>query len=333
MTSDHEIFTEPDCLEKLRAGHDRRAAGHDRRHPPRHRRGGEPRCPIPPTHLVAATDDLFALTLLDDGGHRPPPAPARRARDGPACSRPLRDLQRRVPAAARRPRSRGRRPPGRHRRARPTWTTSRSNEVFIDGRLVAAGGRMLVDVVEGPSDPPLDTMKLAPLDADDLLLRLDAPDGAHRMRVIADAVMTRWDETDVTVRDGVVDMPAGHIVQVTVHRHGRIDPVPHAALLVGLGRLDRRGRHDGRPRHPQPRGVRARPARHGARRQHRDRVGRWRRGRARGEVLAAHRAADRGHPLAAAGARGRRPRSAPCRTPRSAIGLLRRRCSPSRCSR
>ena len=26
ITSDHEIFTEPDCLEKLRAGHDRRAA-------------------------------------------------------------------------------------------------------------------------------------------------------------------------------------------------------------------------------------------------------------------------------------------------------------------
>ena len=44
--------------------------------------------------------------------------------------------------------------------------------------LVASGGRMLVDVVEGPSDPPLDTMQLAPVDADDMLLRLDAPDGA-----------------------------------------------------------------------------------------------------------------------------------------------------------
>jgi adenine deaminase len=47
--------------------------------------------------------------------------------------------------------------------------------------------------------------------------------------------MTRWDETTVTVRDGVVDVPAGHLVQVTVHRHGRIDPTPHAALLAGWG--------------------------------------------------------------------------------------------------
>ena len=68
-----------------------------------------------------------------------------------------------------------------------------------------------------------------------MLLHLDAPDGAHRMRVIADAVMTRWDETDVAVRDGVVEIPPGDIVQVTVHRHGRIAPVPHAALLSGWG--------------------------------------------------------------------------------------------------
>ncbi len=35
MTSDHEIFTEPDCLEKLRVRHDRRAA----------RRMSTPSCP------------------------------------------------------------------------------------------------------------------------------------------------------------------------------------------------------------------------------------------------------------------------------------------------
>ena len=55
------------------------------------------------------------------------------------------------------------------------------------------------------------------------------------MRVIADAVMTRWDECDVVVRDGVVEVPDNDIVQVTVHRHGRITPVPHSALLSGWG--------------------------------------------------------------------------------------------------
>jgi adenine deaminase len=78
-------------------------------------------------------------------------------------------------------------------------------------------------------------MKLARLEPSDMLLRLDAPDGPHRMRVIADAVMTRWDEREVHVRDGVVDIPDRDIVQVTVHRHGRIAPTPYAALLSGWG--------------------------------------------------------------------------------------------------
>jgi adenine deaminase len=47
--------------------------------------------------------------------------------------------------------------------------------------------------------------------------------------------MTRWDEADVAVRDGVVDVPPGLLVQFTVHRHGRVEPVPHAALLSGWG--------------------------------------------------------------------------------------------------
>ena len=107
--------------------------------------------------------------------------------------------------------------------------------VLFDGALVASQGKMVVDVVEGPSDPPFDTMHLAHLEPADMLLRLDVPDGWHRMRVIADSVMTRWDESDVSVIDGFVDPPDGDIIQVTVHRHGRITPVPYSALLSGWG--------------------------------------------------------------------------------------------------
>ena len=71
-----------------------------------------------------------------------------------------------------------------------------------------------------------------------MLLRLDVPDGVHRVRVIADPVMTRWDEADVTVSRRRGRGAARHIVQVTVHRHGRIDAVPHAALLSGWGDWD-----------------------------------------------------------------------------------------------
>jgi adenine deaminase len=233
MTSDHEIFTEPDCLEKLRAGLTVELRGMI-----------DPilpgivaevnALPITPTHLVAATDDLFALTLLGDGGidhllrrlvaYGMDPLLALRCATYNAAYRLQRSDLGLVAAG---------------RRADIAVLTDlesfTAEHVLTDGRLVASRGRMLVDVVEGPSDPPFDTMRLESLVPSDMLLRLDVPDGVHRLRVIADAVMTRWDETDVNVRDRVVDIPPGYIVQVTVHRHGRIEPIPHAALLSGWG--------------------------------------------------------------------------------------------------
>jgi adenine deaminase len=189
---------------------------------------------LPPTHLVAATDDLFALTLLNDGGidhllrrlvaYGLDPLLALRCATYNAAYR----LQRADLGLV-----------GAGRRADVVVLNDLKDfvaeHVVYDGRRVAEQGHMLVAVVEGPSDPPFDTMRLTGLDPSDMVLRLDAPDGPHRMRVIADAVMTRWDESDVVVRDGVVEIPDGDIVQVTVHRHGRITAVPHAALLSGWG--------------------------------------------------------------------------------------------------
>jgi adenine deaminase len=233
MTSDHEIFTEPDCLEKLRAGMTVELRGAlDAILPGIVAEVN--RLPIPPAHLVAATDDLFALTLLEEGGldhllrrliaYGMDPILAFRCATYHAAYR-LQRVDLGAVAAG--------------RRADVIVLDSLEevavDEVLVGGRLVAQGGRMLVDVVEGPSDRPLDTMKLAPLEAADFVLHLDAPDGVHRMRVIADAVMTRWAEATVEVRDGIVDVPPDHLVQVTVHRHGRIAPTPHAALLAGWG--------------------------------------------------------------------------------------------------
>jgi adenine deaminase len=233
MTSDHEVFTEPDCLEKLRAGMTVELRGMIEAILP----GIVAEVnslPLLPTHLVAATDDLFALTLLTDGGidhllrrliaHGMDPVVAIRCATYNAAYRLQRaDLG--LVAAG--------------RRADVVILSDLARvdveHVLTDGRLVASHGRMLVDVVEGPSDPPLDTMRLGTLDPSDMVLRVDAPDGTHRIRVVADPVMTRWDESDVEVRDGIVQLPAGYLVQVTVHRHGRITPTPQAALLSGWG--------------------------------------------------------------------------------------------------
>jgi len=233
MTSDHEIFTEPDCLEKLRAGMTVELRGAlDAILPGIVAEVNQ--LPIPPTHLVAATDDLFALTLLEAGGldhllrrliaYGMDPVLAFRCATYHAAYRLQRTDLGSVAAG---------------RQADviilDSLTDVAVNEVLVAGQLIAARGQMLVDVIDGPSDPPLDTMKLTAMAPDDFVLRLDAPDGSHRMRVIADAVMTRWDETTVDVRDGVVDVPPGYLVQVTVHRHGRTAATPHAALLAGWG--------------------------------------------------------------------------------------------------
>jgi adenine deaminase len=233
ITSDHEIFTEPDCLEKLRAGMTVELRGAlDAILPGIVEEVNK--LPIPPTHLVAATDDLFALTLLEDGGldhllrrlvaYGMDPILALRCATY-HCAYRLQRADLGLVAAGRRA----------DIVVLEDLVDFRATEVLYDGELVARNGALLVDVVEGPSDPPYDTMRLAAMAPSQFVMRIDAPDGEHRVRVIGDAVMTRWDEATVTVTDGVVQVPDDLLVQVTVHRHGRIPAVPHAALLSGWG--------------------------------------------------------------------------------------------------
>jgi adenine deaminase len=52
---------------------------------------------------------------------------------------------------------------------------------------------------------------------------------------VCDPVLTRWGAVRVEVRDGVVQVPSGHLLQVAIHRHGRIPPEPRAGLISGWG--------------------------------------------------------------------------------------------------
>jgi adenine deaminase len=233
MASDHEIFTEPDCLEKLRAGMTVELRGAVDAILPAIVEQVE-RLPLFPTHLVAATDDLFALTLLTEGGidhllrrlvgYGMDPVQAIRCATYNAAYRLGRNDLGLVSA-------------GRQADVVVLGDLAAIDveEVFFAGRHVASGGRMLVDVVEAPSCPPLRTIRLEGVTPADMQLRLDRPDGTHRVRVVADPVMTRWAEVDVEVSDGLVSVPAGHIVQVVIHRYGRIPAEPRHALLSGWG--------------------------------------------------------------------------------------------------
>ena len=233
MTSDHEIFTEGDCLERLRAGMTAELRGMAESILP----GIVAQVaamPIPPVHLVAATDDLFALTLLTEGGIDHllrrliavgmDPLLALRCATYHAAYRLQRsDLG--LVAAGRQA----------DLVVLSDLATVAVDDVLVAGRHVASGGQMLITVTEGPSRPPLDTMKLGPLTLADVTMRLDVADGVHRVKVVADPVMTHWDTADVAVESGVVVVPPELLVQVTVHRHGRIPAVPQAALLSGWG--------------------------------------------------------------------------------------------------
>jgi adenine deaminase len=234
INSDHEIFTAADAMEKLRAGMtvELRWAIENVLAPlvAQILELGEF-----PTHLVAATDDLFAMTLLEKGGidhllrllianGLDPVRALRMATYNAAYRLGRTDL--------------GSVSPG---RIADLTVISDLNSVTVDdvfsaGRHVASGGRMIVDVVEGSSRPPTDTVKLDRVTTEDFKLRLpDVGDGSAELKVVCDPVLTKWGTVRVEVRDGVVQVPPGHLLQVAIHRHGRIPPEPKAGLISGWG--------------------------------------------------------------------------------------------------
>jgi adenine deaminase len=185
--------------------------------------------------VVAATDDLFALTLLTDVG-----IDHLLRRLIAAGLTPVRALRLATYHAALRLRRTdlGLVAPGRRADLAVLDDLEQVHvtEVFHDGRLVARDGRLLDPVVEGPSDPPYDTMRLGPVERDHFRLRLPGlEDGRHRLRTVAGAVVTEWSEVEAEVRDGTVVVPHGHVLQVVIHRHDRAPAVPVAALLADYG--------------------------------------------------------------------------------------------------
>jgi adenine deaminase len=162
ITSDHEVFSAPDAIEKLRAGMTvelRSGMGNS---------VGAVLSGIVrelddlgwvPPHLVTATDDLFATLLLTEGGidhvlrtviaHGMDPLTALRCATLNGAYRLRRtDL--------------GLVGPG--RRADLVLLSDlrevTAEHVLFDGDVVASGGRMVVDVPRPPADPPLATVRL-----------------------------------------------------------------------------------------------------------------------------------------------------------------------------
>jgi adenine deaminase len=114
-----------------------------------------------------------------------------------------------------------------------------AREVYVAGKLIAREGALLESIPPAAGiTPPRDTLQMPPLSPDDFILRVGAiRHGVARLRHIRGARFTQWGEVEVQVRDGRVQIPDGFSLIWVKHRHGRHQATPQIALLEGWGEL------------------------------------------------------------------------------------------------
>lgn len=114
-----------------------------------------------------------------------------------------------------------------------------ARRVYVAGQCLAEQGKMLAPVQATPGvSAPRDTLHLPPLAADDFIMRVAAiRHGQATLRHIKGARFTQWNETTVEVRDGKVQLPPGFSLIWVQHRHARHPAKPQLALLEGWGEL------------------------------------------------------------------------------------------------
>lgn len=111
--------------------------------------------------------------------------------------------------------------------------------VYVAGNCVAKESKLLFTPAAASGvTPPRDTMRLSALIADDFCMKIPGlTDGKARLRNIKGARFTQWSEVTVDVKDGMVQLPEGFSMIWVQHRHGRHDATPKMALLEGWGEL------------------------------------------------------------------------------------------------
>ncbi|MFS7162139.1 adenine deaminase [Serratia proteamaculans] len=114
-----------------------------------------------------------------------------------------------------------------------------AQQVYVAGKLMAQQGKMLAPLNANPNvTAPRDTLQLQPLVAGDFVLKVPAiRHGKATLRHIKGARFTQWNETTVEVRNGEVQIPQGFSLIWVQHRHGRHQATPQLALLEGWGEL------------------------------------------------------------------------------------------------
>ncbi len=105
--------------------------------------------------------------------------------------------------------------------------------VLVNGRTVAQDGTMLRACPRHPATGLRDSMKLAPLSAEDFEVRSNGT--RVRLATIDRPRFTRWGETLADVVDGAVVTPPDAALIAVVHRHGKADARPRVGFLREWG--------------------------------------------------------------------------------------------------
>lgn len=231
IESDHEITSGEDLLAKLQAGYTvELRASHDDVLP-----GAVAALnglPVIPQTLTLCTDDILPDDLVEKGGlidmlrrlvrHGLDPVQALRAGTLNAAMRlNRRDL--------------GLVAPGR-RADLVVLSDLQAMEVgpvFASGRLVADAGRLSVALRPDTHPAPLDTMKMAPVSADDFEIRAPGPSGRAWLRIVDRPRFTRWAVREAAVADGRVILPDDLTLMAIAHRHGLAPSTPVVGVLGG----------------------------------------------------------------------------------------------------
>lgn len=231
VTSDHELVSGADLLQKLAAGmtielrgsHDHLlkefvdaldGIGH-----------------LPPT-VTLCTDDVFPDELYENGGLDD--VVRRLVRYGMRPEWALRAAT--FNAAQRLKRSDlGLIAPG--RRADlvlfEDMSTFKARAVIANGRLVAEDGTVKDPIQPLEVGPLMQSVKLAALTDNDF--RIPADGSKVRLATIDRPRFTQWGEAEADVRDGFVVPPAGSAMIAVAHRHGLADSKPRVGFLTGWG--------------------------------------------------------------------------------------------------
>ncbi|PWU03195.1 MAG: adenine deaminase [Terriglobia bacterium] len=236
ITSDHEITSAEDGLEKLRAGMTLEVRGsHDYVLPGLVQAIN--RLPQVPSGVTVCTDDVPPDYLVEHGGICD--VLRRLVKYGMDPVQAIRCATLHASYRMRRP-DLGLVAPGRTADLVVLSDLSRIavESVFASGRLAARAGKLVEAVAPPKTRPPQSKAALAPLSRNDC--RVPVPErapGRVTLRVIKGARFTSWSEVEVDVEDGYAILPEGFGVMLVRHRHGRRPAEVRRAVIEDWGEL------------------------------------------------------------------------------------------------